>query len=65
MDYNTHRMEICINCNKRFIDDCGSDFCSSSCENEFERVHAECEQCGDIVGEENLTHGICDNCIEE
>jgi hypothetical protein len=48
------------------MDDCGDSFCSSHCENQYNREHAECEMCGREVGEDNLNScRICENCEEE
>lgn len=65
MDYNTTRIVHCEVCGKGFSDDCGENFCSSSCERKYEDEHAECMVCGDEVGESNLDDGICDNCLDE
>jgi hypothetical protein len=47
------------------MDDCGDAFCSSSCENRYEREHEECSRCGEEVGEDNLENGICWTCEDE
>lgn len=64
-DYNTHRMSICEYCGKRFMDECGDSFCSSRCERQWENEHASCDHCGDEVGEDDLKHGLCENCQDE
>lgn len=38
---NLWGMVTCPQCGKRFMSDCGPDFCSSSCENQYEREHSE------------------------
>lgn len=61
-----HRHTNCVVCGKGFMDDCGDSFCSSHCENQHNREHAECEMCGREVGEDNLNScRICENCEEE
>lgn len=60
------RSTTCEVCGKGFMDDCGDSFCSSSCEREYEREHAKCNECGDEVGEENLNFDYkCENCEED
>jgi hypothetical protein len=59
-----YSMETCTHCGKRFMSDSGDDFCSSSCEREYEREHVECERCGNEVGEDNLERGLCEWCLE-
>jgi hypothetical protein len=55
-------MENCEWCGKRFMSDCGDSFCSSSCENAFEKEHEEkCENCGDEVYKD----GYCQDCWED
>jgi hypothetical protein len=65
-DYNTFRYTTCAVCGNRFKDDCGESFCSSSCERKYDDEHAECQECNEEVGLNNLnTFGICENCEEE
>jgi hypothetical protein len=65
-DPNCWRHTNCVVCHKGFMDDCGDVFCSSSCENIYEREHAKCERCENEFGEDNLNQaGICENCEEE
>lgn len=55
----------CPQCSTRFLSDCGVDFCSSSCESEYDRDHAECECCGKETGEDYLNkNGVCEKCEE-
>lgn len=62
-DYNTFRYTDCVVCGSRFKDDCGDSFCSSSCERDYEREHAKCEECDEEVGWDNLTQGgKCEDC---
>jgi hypothetical protein len=59
-------METCGNCGKRFMSDSGDEFCSSSCEKEYENEHAECNHCREAVGKDHLDHrGLCENCADE
>lgn len=63
---NTHRYTNCEWCGKRFVDDCGDSFCSSSCENQYEEEHARCERCNSEVGATNLNSDyLCEDCEEE
>lgn len=55
----------CPQCGKRFLSDCGVDFCSSSCETEYEKENCECEQCDDKYHEDDLIKGVCENCLDE
>jgi hypothetical protein len=58
-----YSMETCIQCDKRFMSDSGDDFCSASCEREYDYEHAECESCGKEVGKDNLDqNGYCETC---
>jgi hypothetical protein len=59
------RSTTCVQCGKGFMDDCGDSFCSSSCEDRYDREHMECDRCGCDVGEDNLVHGICWKCEEQ
>lgn len=65
LDYNTTRVVHCVVCGQGFFDDCNDVFCSSSCEEEWEYAHAECERCGYECGGDNLEDGLCENCIDE
>lgn len=58
-------MVNCEWCGKRFMDDCGDAFCSSSCERQYENEHMECEECGGEVGADNLENGLCEDCLEK
>lgn len=64
-DYNTYRMNNCAYCGKRFKDDCGDEFCSSSCSNQYDREHTRCDDCGDEFNEDDLENGVCENCWDE
>ena len=57
------RSTTCEQCGRRFQDDCGDSFCSSSCEREWESEHQHCEICGDEYHEDDLNEDlICENC---
>lgn len=43
-DYNTYRYTNCEWCGRRFKDDCGDSFCSSSCERQYEEDQREDEE---------------------
>lgn len=64
MSMGGFRSTMCVICGSRFMDDCGDSVCSSSCEREYEREYAPCQECGDEVGEDNLERGLCNHCIE-
>jgi hypothetical protein len=55
----------CSGCGKSFMTDCGWDFCSSSCEDEYDRYHTECGKCGKEQEEDTFIDGICEGCLEE
>jgi hypothetical protein len=60
------RSETCVQCGKGFMDDCGDSFCSSSCERQWDDEHAECDNCGEECGLDNLnTFGLCEACEDE
>jgi hypothetical protein len=60
------RSKTCENCGRYFMDDCNDAFCSSSCENEYNRGHVECERCGYEYHEDDLnSNNICESCEEE
>lgn len=65
-DYNTYRYTNCEVCGRRFKDDCGDSFCSSSCSDKYDEYHKECKKCG-VEQEDNNWEDpdICDNCLEE
>lgn len=65
MHYEGYAMETCEYCGRRFMDDCGADFCSERCERQYENEHATCDHCNDSVGEDNLTCGLCECCYSE
>jgi hypothetical protein len=61
-----YSMETCEQCGKRFMSDSGDQFCSNSCERQFESDHAECKHCREQVGESHLSfRGLCESCEEE
>jgi hypothetical protein len=63
---NTHRMATCEWCGKRFADDCGDSFCSSSCENSAEEYHKKCEGCGCEQEDVMFPDGCyCGDCLDE
>lgn len=62
---NTHRYTNCEWCGRRFVDDCGDSFCSSSCTNQYEDYHTECAGCGDEKEDGEFIDGVCENCREE
>jgi hypothetical protein len=63
---NTHRYTNCEYCGRRFVDDCGDSFCSSSCTNNYEEYHKQCMTCGDEREDNNWDNSdICDSCAEE
>ena len=65
-DYNTHGFVTCPNCGKNFMSDCGVDYCSSSCETEWEYNHEPCSRCGFEVGEDSLNSDrVCEECEVE
>lgn len=65
-DYNTYRIATCVQCGRSFKDDCGWDFCSGSCENQFEHEQKECAICGYKQEHRDFPDGEhCEDCLDE
>jgi hypothetical protein len=61
------RSKMCEQCGSYFMDDCNDAFCSSSCENAYEKENEteDCSRCGNEFKVDDLYKGLCEYCENE